>query len=87
MSRFSRSLLDGITQASAITAAGGRLIGEDLDTGAPMGKALLGLMLGLAEEELDARREGWKRAVEARLPAGSTSARLRSATRSRTTRR
>lgn len=70
VSRFSRSLLDGVTTASRISAAGGRLLGEDLDTSAPMGKALLGLMLGLAEEELDARREGWKRAVDGAIARG-----------------
>lgn len=70
VSRFSRSLLDGVTTASRISEAGGRLIGEDLDTAAPMGKALLGLMLGLAEEELDARREGWKRATDGAIARG-----------------
>lgn len=70
VSRFSRSLLDGVTTASRISEAGGRLLGEDLDTSAPMGKALLGLMLGLAEEELDARREGWKRATDGAIARG-----------------
>jgi DNA invertase Pin-like site-specific DNA recombinase len=70
VSRFSRSLLDGVTTASRISEAGGRLLGEDLDTSAPMGKALLGLMLGLAEEELDARREGWKRATDGAIQRG-----------------
>lgn len=70
VSRFSRSLLDGVTTASRISEAGGRLLGEDLDTSAPMGKALLGLMLGLAEEELDARRAGWKTAVDGAIQRG-----------------
>ena len=58
--RFSRSLLDGITVAHRITRAGGRIVTDDFDSDSAMGKALLGLLLGLAEEELDARRAGWR---------------------------
>ena len=46
LSRFSRSLLDGVTVADRIQRAGGRLIAEDFDSAAPMGKAMLGLLLG-----------------------------------------
>lgn len=60
VSRFSRSLADGVLTADRIAKAGGRIIGSDLDTDAPMGKALLGFLLGWAEEELDARRAGWR---------------------------
>ena len=62
LSRFSRSLLDGVTVADRIQRAGGRLVAEDFDSAAPMGKAMLGLLLGWAEEELDARRAGWRTA-------------------------
>lgn len=62
VSRFSRSLVDGILTAERIRKAGGRIIGSDLDTGQPMGRALLGFLLGWAEEELDARRAGWREA-------------------------
>jgi site-specific DNA recombinase len=62
LSRFSRSLLDGVTVADRIQRAGGRLLAEDFDSAAPMGKAMLGLLLGWAEEELDARRVGWRTA-------------------------
>jgi DNA invertase Pin-like site-specific DNA recombinase len=62
VSRFSRSLLDGVMVAERVRAAGGRIIGEDLDTAQPMGRAILGFLLGWAEEELDARREGWRQA-------------------------
>lgn len=62
VSRFSRSLADGVLTADRIAKAGGRIIGSDLDTEAPMGKALLGFLLGWAEEELDARRAGWREA-------------------------
>jgi DNA invertase Pin-like site-specific DNA recombinase len=62
LSRFSRSLLDGVTVADRIQRAGGRLLAEDFDSSAPMGKAMLGLLLGWAEEELDARRAGWRAA-------------------------
>jgi site-specific DNA recombinase len=74
LSRFSRSLLDAVEATTRITAAGGRLIAEDFDSAQPMGKAMLGLLAGLAEEELDARREGWRqaraRAVERGVPNG-----------------
>ena len=62
MSRFSRSLADGVTVAQRIKAAGGRIISEEMDTGSKNGGLLLGLWLGLAEDELDARREGWRNA-------------------------
>lgn len=70
VSRFSRDQVDGILTAAAIREAGGRIIGEDLDTAAPMGKALLGFLLGWAEEERDARRAGWKRAVDGATARG-----------------
>lgn len=74
LSRFSRSLLDAVQATTRITAAGGRLIADDFDSDQPMGKAMLGLLAGLAEEELDARREGFRearaRAVERGVPNG-----------------
>jgi hypothetical protein len=74
LSRFSRSLLDAVETTKRITDAGGRLIAEDFDSKQSMSKALLGLMAGLAEEELDARREGWRqaraRSVERGVPNG-----------------
>jgi site-specific DNA recombinase len=74
VSRFSRSLLDAVTTATRIKESGGRLIAEDFDSAQPMGKAMLGLMAGLAEEELDARRQGWsearRRALERGVPNG-----------------
>lgn len=60
VSRYSRNLLDGVTVAHRISSAGGRIVGSDLDTSQPMGKAVLGFLLGWAEEELDARRSGWR---------------------------
>lgn len=62
VSRFSRNLLDGVTVADRITRAGGRLIADDFDSSNAMGKAVLGFLLGWAEEELDARRAGWREA-------------------------
>jgi len=72
VSRFSRNMLDGIETMARITRAGGRLLASDFDSAAPMGKALLGLLLGLAEEELDARREGWVQAKERAIARGAT---------------
>jgi site-specific DNA recombinase len=80
VSRFSRNLLDGVQTAARIREAGGHIVAEDLDTSAPMGRAMLGLMLGFAEEELDQRRAVWadaqRRAVKrgvhvaSRTPSG-----------------
>lgn len=70
LTRFSRSMLDSIETASRITAAGGRLIADDFDSSQAMSKALLGLLSGLAEEELDARREGWREARERAVKRG-----------------
>jgi DNA invertase Pin-like site-specific DNA recombinase len=53
-----------VTVADRIARAGGRLIAEDFDSNAPMGKAILGFLLGWAEEERDARRTGWKTTQE-----------------------
>ncbi len=65
LSRFSRSMADSIMTADRITKAGGRLItGDDVDTGTKSGRLMLGIMSALAEDELDARREGWRDAQE-----------------------
>lgn len=74
VSRYSRSQVDGILTAQRIREAGGNIIGDDLDTSAPNGRAMLGFLLGWAEEELDQRREGWaqarSRAVKRGVPNG-----------------
>jgi site-specific DNA recombinase len=62
LSRFSRSLSDAVEAANRITAAGGRLIADDFDSAQPMSKPMLGLLAGLAEEELDQRRAGFDEA-------------------------
>jgi site-specific DNA recombinase len=76
LSRFSRSMLDAIETATRITDAGGRLIASDFDSSQGMSKALLGLMSGLAEEELDARREGWRQARERAIGRGVPNGRV-----------
>lgn len=62
LSRFSRSLSHAVEAANRITAAGGRLIADDFDSAASMAKTMLGLLAGLAEDELDARRAGFDEA-------------------------
>lgn len=62
VSRISRSVADGALVAKRIRDAGGRIIAEDLDTGQTTGKLLLALLLAFAEDELDARRAGWREA-------------------------
>jgi DNA invertase Pin-like site-specific DNA recombinase len=70
LSRFSRSLLDGVTVADRVSRAGGRLLAGDYDSASPMGKAILGFLLGYAEEERDARREGWREAQSRAVARG-----------------
>jgi site-specific DNA recombinase len=70
VSRFSRNQLDGIETAARIREAGGHIIGEDLDTSAPMGRAMLGFLLGWAEEEKDQRRAGWNEAQSRAVARG-----------------
>ncbi len=64
VSRFSRNLLDAVGVAERIREAGGALVGDDLDTTAPMGRAMLGFLAGWAEEERDQRRAGWRAATD-----------------------
>jgi DNA invertase Pin-like site-specific DNA recombinase len=70
LSRFSRTLLDGVTVADRVSRAGGRLLAGDYDSASPMGKAILGFLLGYAEEERDARREGWREAQSRAVARG-----------------
>jgi site-specific DNA recombinase len=76
VSRFSRNLLDAVESMTRITTskAGGRLLADDFDSAAPMSKAMLGLLAGLAEEQLDARREDFnearRRAIERGVHVG-----------------
>ena len=64
VSRFSRDLLDAVTQAARIKDAGGFLVGSDLDTRQPMGRAMLGFLAGWAEEEREQRAAGFLAAQE-----------------------
>ena len=72
VSRFSRDQLDCITVARRIADAGGVLIGDDLDTSAPMGRAMLGFLSGWAEEERDHRRASWDEARRRAVARGAT---------------
>jgi site-specific DNA recombinase len=67
LTRFSRDLLDGVTAAVRVSDAGGRLVGSDYSTD---NKAIMGFLFGWAEEELDARRAGWKAATESAVERG-----------------
>jgi DNA invertase Pin-like site-specific DNA recombinase len=75
LSRFSRDLIGAVEAAKRITDAGGRLIAEDFDSAQPMMKAMLGLLAGLAEEELDSRRQGWAEARSRAVDRGALPAR------------
>jgi len=63
LSRFSRNLQDCVNVTKRIKDAGGRLIAEDFDTAnAGMANAMLGLLAGLAQDEREARQEGFEQA-------------------------
>src|SRR5438093_2502210 len=70
VSRYSRNFLDGILTAEAIRQAGGRIIGEDVDTGSPGSRGILAFMLDRAEEALDQRRAGWRYATDSAIERG-----------------
>jgi site-specific DNA recombinase len=70
LSRFSRDLLDGVTVADRVIRAGGRLLAEDFDSASGMSKAILGFLLGWAEEEREGRRAGWRAAQERAIARG-----------------
>jgi DNA invertase Pin-like site-specific DNA recombinase len=74
ISRFSRNLLDAVETMTRISAADGRLIADDFDSSAPMAKAMLGLLAGWSEEQLDGRRDDFnearRRAIERGVHVG-----------------
>jgi site-specific DNA recombinase len=64
LNRFARTLIGGLQVIKEIEEAGGVFVAvdQDFDTSTPMGKTILVLMLRLAEQELEERREGWTEA-------------------------
>ena len=74
--RFSRDLVNGIVEAMRLVNSGARLLCGDFDSEMPMMKPVLGLMAGLAQEELDQRREGWRQAQSRAVARGVTVARV-----------
>jgi DNA invertase Pin-like site-specific DNA recombinase len=71
LSRFSRSLFDCVEATKRIVAAGGRLIADDFDSAnKSMLNTHLGLLAGLAEDEREARGEGWRQAQRRAVERG-----------------
>jgi DNA invertase Pin-like site-specific DNA recombinase len=70
VTRFSRDFVDGVMAAERVRAAGGRLIGEDIDTSMPGSRGYLAMLLDIAENELDNRRATWKRATDGAIERG-----------------
>jgi DNA invertase Pin-like site-specific DNA recombinase len=62
MSRFGRNMADTVASVERLKNAGARLVAvmEGYDTSQPNGQVLLGVYTGLAEQQLDERRENWK---------------------------
>ena len=62
VTRFSRDFVDGMAAAQRVRDAGGRIIASDIDTSMTMSRGIMALLLDMAENELDNRRETWRRA-------------------------
>lgn len=62
--RFARSVIDALEAIRRIDVAGGRFVsvGDGLDSGTAWGRAMLSILLALAELELSRIREGWQTA-------------------------
>jgi DNA invertase Pin-like site-specific DNA recombinase len=60
--RFSRSALDTLQAAKRLKECGARLVGVDdgVDTATAGGQLILTVLAGLAEEQRDRAREGWR---------------------------
>ena len=61
LNRFGRNMADTVEAVTRLKDAGKRLVLVDdgYDTGQPNGQVLLGVFAGLAEMQLDERRENW----------------------------
>jgi site-specific DNA recombinase len=72
MSRFGRSMLDGLLAIKRITDAGGTFVSvqEGLDFSTDVGRHTLRTMLSWAEWELDRTRSNWNRARERAVARG-----------------
>jgi DNA invertase Pin-like site-specific DNA recombinase len=72
LSRFGRSLIDGLNAIQRITDAGGTFVsvGEGLDFSTDTGRLLLRLMFSFAEFEVDRTRSSWAVATERAVARG-----------------
>jgi site-specific DNA recombinase len=72
LSRFGRSLVDGLEAIKRITDAGGAFVSvqEGLDFSTDTGRLLLRVMLSIAEWELDRYRSNWRVASERAVARG-----------------
>lgn len=68
--RYSRNYADGFRTALDIFEAGGRIVSEDFRLVGMGAKSVLSFMLEFAEEELDQKRAGWRRAVDGAIARG-----------------
>jgi site-specific DNA recombinase len=59
VSRFTRSLRDGVNAAYRVKDSGGRLIADDYDSAAKGSGMILGALAGRAEDEREERRQGF----------------------------
>ena len=76
LSRFSRSLQDCVNVTTRIKEAGGRLLADDFDSAnTGMANAMLGLLAGLAQDEREARGEGFREARARFIERGASNGR------------
>src|SRR5215217_7408013 len=70
--RFGRSLADGVRNIERIRAAGGAFysVGDGLDINSPAGRLVLGILLSVAEYQLDGIRDSWDAAAERAIRRG-----------------
>jgi site-specific DNA recombinase len=72
VTRFGRSLIDGLVLIERVRAAGGRFysVVDGLDTGTDAGRLVLRIMLSMAEWDLDRIRADWATARERAVRRG-----------------
>ncbi len=72
LERFGRDTLETLQAAKRIKEAGGRLVTveDGVDSSQASGKLVITMLAALAEQELDARREGWRVARGAAVKRG-----------------
>src|SRR5512133_2925266 len=72
LDRFARSAVDALTSIRRLTDAGGRLVSveDNFDGSTPMGRFAIGILVLIAELELERIKSGWEIAVREAVERG-----------------